>query len=181
MSPLPAAQRPAASRLAPTLVACLGLLSASVANAQLRCSSSADQSAFEVGALKSELSVLAVGCSDEDGYNSFVERYRGELVREDGVVNAWFKHEYGKSAQKQYDSYITLLANEQGELGQHQGSDFCPRNKTVFDEVMALPSGSVLPEYAAGKDLVPPELGSCQTEKAAAPMKRRAVVRKKRA
>ncbi len=169
-------------RFAPTLVASFGLLCANVASAQLRCPSSADQSAFEIGALKSELSVLAVGCSDEDAYNGFIERYRSELVREDGVVNAWFKHEYGRLAQKQYDSYITLLANEQGELGQHQGSDFCPRNRSVFDEVMALPSSSVLPEYAAGKDLVPPELGSCQVQKAAAPGNtRRGAVRKKKA
>ena len=63
-------------RLAPTLIACVGLLCASAANAQLRCPSSADQAAFEVGALKSELSVLAVGCSEEDAYNSFIERYR---------------------------------------------------------------------------------------------------------
>ncbi len=171
-------------RLAPTLIACAGLLSATAAHAQLRCPSSADQSAFEVGALKSELSVLAVGCSDEDAYNSFVGRYRSELVREDGVVNAWFKHEYGKAAQREYDSYITLLANEQGEMGQHQGSDFCPRNKLVFDEVMALPSAAVLPQYAAGKELVPPEMGSCQTAKAAkaaapAAGKRRVVARKK--
>ena len=156
-------------RLAPALIACVGLLCANAANAQLRCPSSADQAAFEVGALKSELSVLAVGCSEEDAYNSFILRYRSELVHEDGVVNAWFKHEYGKSAQKQYDSYITLLANEQGELGQRQGSDFCPRNKRVFDEVMALPSATVLPEYVAGKDLVPAELGSCQAPKVAAP------------
>ena len=168
-------------RLAPSLLACLGLFAANMAHAQLRCPSSADQAAFEVGALKSELSVLAVGCSDEDAYNSFVERYRGELVREDGVVNSWFKHEYGRAAQKQYDSYITLLANEQGELGQHQGSDFCPRNRMVFDEVMALPAPAELPQYAAGKDLVPPEMGSCQTLKAAAPApaKRRVAGKKK--
>ena len=168
-------------RLVPSLVACFGLVAANAAQAQVRCSSGADQSAFEVGALKSELSVLAVGCSDEDAYNSFVVRYRSELVREDGVVNAWFKREYGRAAQKEYDSYITLLANEQGEQGQHQGSDFCPRNKLVFDEVMALPAPTELPQYAAGKDLVPAEMGSCQPLKAAAPAsgKRRVVSRKK--
>ena len=168
-------------RQSTTVLACLGLLAAGNAQAQLRCNSTSDQSAFEVGALKSELSVLAVGCSNEDAYNSFIERYRGELVREDGVVNAWFKRTYGKAAQKEYDSYITLLANEQGQEGLHQGSDFCPRNTLVFKEVMSLPSSEVLPEYAAGKDLVPAELGSCQVPKAAtaAPGKRRAPAKKK--
>jgi hypothetical protein len=134
-----------------------------------------------VGALKSELSVLAVGCSDEDAYNSFILKYRSELVREDGVVNAWFKRTYGKNAQKEYDSYITLLANEQGQVGMHEGSDFCPRNKLDFNEVMSLPTPSVLPEYAAGKNLVPAELGSCQGPVKAEPTGRRRVVAKKKA
>jgi hypothetical protein len=164
-------------------IACAALVVANPAWAQLRCSAANDQSAFEVGALKSELSVLAVGCSDEDDYNRFVERYRSELVKEDGVVNEWFRHAYGRAAQREYDSYITLLANEQGQLGMHQGSDFCPRNKMVFAEVMAVPSADLLPQYAAAKDLVPAELGSCQVIKASAPepasRSRRAPAKKK--
>ncbi len=150
-------------------VAALGLLAANPAWAQLRCPSPADQSAFEVGALKSELSVLAVGCSNEDDYNRFVERFRPELVKEDGVVNAWFKKTYGRNAQREYDSYITLLANEQGQVGMHEGSDFCPRNKLVFAEVMSVPSGDLLPQYAAAKNLIPEDLGSCQVARPAAP------------
>src|SRR3712207_8470428 len=40
------------------------------------------------------------------------------------------------------------------------GSDFCPRNTGLFDEVMALPSAAELPAYAAGKDLIPESLRS---------------------
>ncbi len=149
----------------------LGLLASGSANAQSRCSSATDQAAFDVGALKSELSILAVGCHDEDDYNRFIERYRGELVSQDAVVNAWFKRVHGRSAQTSYDSYITLLANEQSNLGQRQGTDFCPRLKALFSEVMALPQATLLPQYAAVKDIVPAEVGSCggQTQAAAAP------------
>jgi hypothetical protein len=142
-------------------LALLGVLAASAASAApASCLSTEQQSAFDVGALKSELSVLAVACSNEDNYNHFVEMHRGELVAQDGTVNAWFKRTYGKAAQPRYDSYITLLANEQSEAGQKQGSDFCPRLAALFPEVMVVPSAS-LAQYAAAKDLMPAGLTPC--------------------
>ncbi len=153
------------------------LLVGMTAGAQARCSSAKDQSAFDVGALKSELSVLAVGCSDEDDYNRFVERDRSELVAEDAVVNAWFKREFGRAAQARYDSYITLLANEQSEKGQHEGSDFCPRLKTLFAEAAVVPV-TQLPEYAAAKDLIPKDEMACDVS--ATPVAARSTTRSAR-
>jgi hypothetical protein len=146
----------------------MSMLVSAASAAPTRCSSPTDQEAFDVGTLKSELSVLAVGCSNEDGYNQFVERYRTRLVNEDHVVNAWFSRTYGRGAQSHYDSYITLLANEQSQTGLRQGSDFCPRLTMLFKEVMALPDASVLAQYAAAKDLMPPEMGACESEIVAA-------------
>ncbi len=123
-------------------------------SAQAHCTSATDESAFDVAALKSELSVLAVQCGDDTDYNGFVERDRSELVHQDGVVNAWFKRNYGRAAQAKYDSYITLQANEQSLSGQHEGSEFCPRWKQVFAEVSAVPVAS-LAQYAAVKNLYP--------------------------
>jgi hypothetical protein len=140
-----------ARRLTSLLAAC-GILAAS--GAQAHCSAVGDEQAFDVSALKSELSVLAVACGDDTDYNAFIEHTRGELVREDAVVNAWFKKNYGRAAQAKYDSYITLQANEQGLAGQHEGSDFCPRLKPVFAEAMAVPLTS-LPNYAAAKNMMP--------------------------
>jgi hypothetical protein len=148
--------RPYASALA-----ALGIFVSTAASAaSTACLSSGEQSAFNVGSLKSALSVLAVACSDEDDYNAFVIQHRRQLVAEDGVVNGYFKRTYGKSAQPRYDTYITLLANEQSEIGQHQGSDYCPRLKLIFPEVMAVPSAS-LAQYAAAKDLMPDDLTPC--------------------
>jgi hypothetical protein len=142
-------------------LAVIGMFASSAASAaSTACLSSSEQSAFNVGSLKSALSVLAVACSDEDEYNAFVIQHRRQLVTEDGVVNAYFKRTYGKLAQPRYDSYITLLANEQSETGQKQGSDYCPRLKLIFPEVMAVPSAS-LAQYAAGKDLMPDDLTPC--------------------
>jgi hypothetical protein len=84
------------------------------------------------------------------------------------VVNAWFARTYGRAAQNRYDSYITLLANEQSQAGLRQGNEFCPRLQLLFKEVMALPGDSVLAQYAAAKDLMPPEMGACESETVAA-------------
>ena len=143
--------------------AVLGMLASGTAQAQVRCSAPADQTAFEIGALKSELTVLATSCAGADkDYNAFVERYRSELVASDATVNGWFKRTYGRNAQHQYDGYITSLINAQSENGLHQGTNFCPRTQAMFTEVMALRDGSVLRLYAAGKDVLPPDVGACE-------------------
>jgi len=140
----------------------LNLLAAGPALAD--CTIPAEQAAFDVGALKSELSILAIACSNQNQYNQFVERYRTELVAEDQVVNAWFNKSYGRNGRSHYDSYITLLANEQSNVGQHEGSDFCPRLGVLFSEAMAVPDLKLLPEYAAAKNLIPAALTSCAVE-----------------
>ena len=149
------------------VLAATALFAAFAGQVEARCTSAAEQSAFDIGALKSELSVLAVACSDEDAYNAFVVRDRAELVKADGMVNAWFKKTFGRTAQARYDSYITLLANEQGLKGQHEGSDFCPRLKPVFEETSVVPVSS-LPEYAAAKNLFPLDM-ACEVSASPGP------------
>ncbi len=144
-------------------VAALGVIGSCAAQAQVRCTVPEDQVAFEVGALKSEMTVLATSCPGADKqYNAFVERFRPQLLSSDAAVNAWFKRSYGRTAQREYDSYITTLANAQSQVGLHQGTNFCPRTDMIFDEAMGLSDGGVLPQYAAGKDVLPSDVGACQ-------------------
>ena len=150
------------NRLASGLAA-LGVLASGAAQAQVRCAVPEEQVAFEIGALKSEMTVLATSCPGADKqYNAFIERFRPQLVSSDAAVNAWFKHTYGRAAQHQYDAYITALINAQSESGLRQGTNFCPRTDLIFDEAMALRDGTALPQYAAGKDVLPSDVGACQ-------------------
>ena len=150
-----------------------GLLLSPCAQAQ-QCSSESEQTVFDLQALKSSLMVLATGCPDSDNaYNAFVGKYKPELGANDRALAAYFKKVYGRSAQREQDAYVTNLANAQSDSGVHQGSDFCPRTSALFGEVMALRGGSDLPDYAAGKDLIPAQLGAC----AAAPTPASARVR----
>ncbi len=142
-------------------LAVAGLLLSPCAQAQ-QCSSPSDQNVFDLQALKSSLMVLATGCPNSDSaYNEFVTKYKPELGANDRALAAYFKRAYGRSAQREQDAYVTNLANAQSETGVHQGTDFCPRTSALFGEVMALRSGNDLPDYAAGKDLIPSQLGSC--------------------
>ncbi|MBN9563038.1 MAG: hypothetical protein J0H14_20275 [Alphaproteobacteria bacterium] len=150
-----------------------GLLVSPYAEAA-QCSSPADQTVFDLAALKSELMVLATGCKgSDDAYNAFVNRYKPELGANDHALAAYFKRAYGRNAQREQDAYVTNLANSQSQVGIRQGSDFCPRTSAIFREVMTLRDGKDLPAYAAGKDLIPDDLSTC----APAPSPARATVR----
>ncbi len=125
------------------------------------CKSPADREIFNLAALKSEVMVLATSCHEEDRYNAFVQRYKAVLMANEHAFDAYFKRVYGRSAQSEHDSYITSLANAQSDVGLKEGTDFCPHTDAIFSEVMSIPTSEDLSRYAAGKDLVPANLGAC--------------------
>lgn len=131
------------------------------AEAARTCNSPTEQSAFEIQALKSELMVLTMSCQRDNDYNAFIRRYQPELRANEASFDTYFKQAYGRRAQQEHDAYVTALANALSDAGTKLGSDFCPRNTAMFNEVMALKNGSELPEYVAAKDLVPVSLGAC--------------------
>src|SRR3984885_6063223 len=160
-------------------VAALTILSSQPVLAQPQCSSMADQSAFEVQALRSELMVLATGCHDDQRYNAFIRRYQSDLQGNERAINAYFKHRYGRSAQTEHDRFVTDLANAISRQGSELGGDFCPRNGMIFHEVLALQSATQLADFAAGKDLVPASMEICAPMPASAPRGNKGATKKK--
>ncbi|MCK8784839.1 hypothetical protein M0638_10640 [Roseomonas sp. NAR14] len=155
-----APQRGRRGRAAGALLLAL-LTVAPPALAATRCPSPDDQSLFEVAALKTELMVAAVACRQEERYNSFVQRFQPQLAAADRSLTGWFDRRYGRGGARAYDDFITSLANGRSQFAHSIGSDFCPRNLSHFNEVMSLPSGAELAAFAAGKDLIPENLGAC--------------------
>jgi hypothetical protein len=131
------------------------------AAAELQCLPQAERSAFEVAALRSHLMVLATGCHEDDGYNAFVRKYQSDLMANERAVGEYFSRHYGKRGQSEHDRFTTDLANAESDVGMHLGSDFCPRNRALFPEVLSLRSPTELAAYAAGKDLIPPTIDPC--------------------
>ena len=142
-------------------VTALTLLSAQPVLAERQCASLADQSAFEVQALRSELMVLATGCHDDDRYNAFIRRYQPDLQANERLISSYFSHRYGRSGQTEHDRFVTELANAMSRQGSDLGGDFCPRNGMIFNEVLALRSSAELQDYVAGKNLVPASVEIC--------------------
>ncbi|MBN8897519.1 MAG: hypothetical protein BGO51_25250 [Rhodospirillales bacterium 69-11] len=139
----------------------LGAAAIQPALAQQQCTSPADQSTFEIQALRSQLMVLAMGCHADDRYNAVMNRFKPDLQANEKAIDAYFKKKYGRSAQTEHDRFVTELANAISRQGTQLGSDFCPRNSAVFTEVLSLRTSNELAEYAAGKDLVPASLDTC--------------------
>ncbi len=142
------------------------------ATAAENCKSPSDREIFELAALKSEVMVLATSCHEEERYNAFVQHFKATLQANEHAFDAYFKRTFGRSGQTEHDSYVTSLANAQSDVGLKEGTDFCPHTDAIFDEVMAVPSPQNLSEYAAGKDLVPANLGACVGPEAPAPRSR---------
>lgn len=129
--------------------------------AERRCASLSDQSAFEVQALRSELMVLATDCSNDQQYNDFIHRFQPDLQANERAIHAYFLHRYGRAAQTEQDRFVTDMANALSGEGVQLGGDFCPRNGTMFHEVLSLDGATQLAEYAAGKNLIPASVDVC--------------------
>ncbi|HEY1933087.1 MAG TPA: hypothetical protein VGG99_13820 [Acetobacteraceae bacterium] len=128
---------------------------------EMQCLTPQERAVFDIQALRSEVMVLATGCSDDAAYNAFIERYRPELMANERAIDAWFKQHFGRGAQTAHDSFVTDLANAHSDAGSKLGSEFCPRNGMIFQEVMALQRSSELPAFAAGQDLMPASINVC--------------------
>ena len=138
-----------------------GLLSGGMALAE-PCARPADVTAFDVAGLKSKLMVTAITCGQQDRYNDFVQRFRGELIAQERALRAYFTRTSGGRAQSAHDDYITSLANTQSQKGIRQGTLFCQQNIGIFAEVLGLTKGTELPAYAASKQLPQPvEVSVC--------------------
>src|SRR5690242_17292203 len=142
-------------------VTALTLLSAQPVLAERQCTSLADQSAFELQALRSELMVLAMGCHEDDRYNAFIRRYQPDLQANERMISSYFKNRYGRAGQTEHDRFVTELANAMSRQGSDLGGDFCPRNGVIFKEVLSLRSTAELQDYVAGKNLVPASVDIC--------------------
>ena len=129
-----------------------------------QCGMSPAREAFDVQGLKSELMVTALSCGGQDRYNAFVAKFRPDLTAQERELKTYFDKEYGRSAQKEHDNYITQLANVQSERGLQAGTQFCDQRISMFDEVLALENASDLGGYAEAKDIVQPDIyKTCET------------------
>lgn len=151
-----------------TFVGCTLAASAAPVPAAPTCTSMADQSAYEVLALRTQMILLATKCGRDQDYNkNFIVRFQPELQANERAVNTYFRRVYGGAGQGTKDRFSTELVNVMSQQANTQGAEFCPRAGLIINEMNALRSMDELVAYAAVKDLAPVGMSMCPA--AAAP------------
>jgi hypothetical protein len=152
-------------------VGCTLAASAVPVSAAPACSSPADQSVYEVLALREQMQLLATAkCRRDQEYNNyFIKRFRPVLQDNDRAELAYFRRVYGGAGQGRKDSFDTELVNVMSQQANTQGAEFCSRAALIINEMNALRKMEELAQYAAVKDLAPPGMSMCPV---AAPRRR---------
>jgi hypothetical protein len=145
-----------------SLVSCALAAAAVPVEAAPTCTSPADQSAYEVLALRQEMTLLGTKCGREQEYNkNFVARFQPVLQANDREVLAYFRRIYGRAGQGRMDTFTTDLVTDMSHHANQQGAEFCPRAAWVISEMNALRSMDELAQYAAAKDFSPVGMSMC--------------------
>jgi hypothetical protein len=144
-----------------------------VAAAQM-CASVADESAYEVLSLRTQMILLATKCGRDQDYNkNFVVRFQPVLQANERAVLAYFRRIYGGSGQGRKDTFSTELVNVMSQQANTQGGEFCSRAGLIINEMIALRSMDELAPYAAAKNFEPADMSMCPAGRAAASRGRR--------
>jgi hypothetical protein len=154
-----------------TFAGCALAMSAVPVSAAPTCSSPADQSVYEVLALREQMQLLATAkCQRDKEYNQyFIIRFRPILQANDRAVLAYFRRTYGGAGQGRMDSFDTELISVMSQQANTQAAEFCSRAGLIINEMNALRTMDELAEYAAVKDLTPPGVSMCPVGAAPGP------------
>lgn len=143
-----------------------GLTSPAFAQACIR---PAERAALDFRAVQSQLMVAAIACNRTDEYNVFVRRHQADLGAAHRTVSGVFRRTHGAQAQRQYDQYITNLANAQSQDGIRQGSHFCRDVGALFQAALAAPNRDAVAALSAEHRIANPmPIAECPTTQQAA-------------
>lgn len=111
--------------------------------AEAACYSAPEYRAARVRQLQTELMVAALSCARHPElalrtkYNEFVNRFGPHLADNATVLRGHFARHYGKRREREFDSYITSLANE-ASMRALAVDDYCRAVAPMFDRVLRL-------------------------------------------
>ncbi len=120
------------------------------------CLQPAEQQAFHVRALQSQLMVAAIACGRDADYNAFVRKFQRDLQASYNGIQAHYRRTARAAAQRELDQYITTLANAQSQDGIRAGSHYCPLVTPLFQMALSKSDVSSLADFAIERNLVNP-------------------------
>lgn len=117
------------------IVALSTALLAGNAIAGTRCASPEEMTALQVAALRQQLMVAGLVCSQADSFNRFVISYQAPLQVSDRTLLHYFIHRDGGDGSVGYNAYKTKLAND-SSLHSLGDPAFCSRASYAFDAAL---------------------------------------------
>lgn len=140
------------------------------------CLSASDRNAVQIRQMHVQLMVAALKCDDSmglrDSYGAYVNKHNSVLSGNAQSLRSLFQKAYGGDSSRQFDRFITRLANDASSQAQTQ-MGYCESNLELLQKAMALPANQV-DDLAREVVTIPAEVGRCvktEQRKAAAPKK----------
>lgn len=140
------------------------------------CLSASDRNAVQIRQMHVQLMVAALKCDDSlglrDSYGAYVNKHNSVLSGNAQSLRSLFQKAYGGDSSRQFDRFITRLANDASSQAQTQ-MGYCETNLDLLQKAMALPANQV-DDLAREVVTVPAEVGRCtktEQRKAEAPKK----------
>lgn len=128
-----------------------------------QCMLAAEQTAFDIRALQSQLMIVALSCGQHNDYNTFVLRHQRDLSDAYQQIASHFTRLYGSAGEEQHDVYITTLANAQSLEGIHQGPLFCRDVKLFVLSALTLQTTDEMSRFVTEKNVTNPySLAPCE-------------------
>ena len=119
------------------------------------CSRPTDQMALNTRVLQTELMVGALACNNQQLYNEFVTRYRGDLIKQGQSLREMFDRRHGRGGTTHMNELVTRLANEASQRSATQRYGFCRQSALLFAKALEedTPNLNNLIEVAAQQGL----------------------------
>lgn len=123
------------------------LMSDGTAHAAKSCTSDSEYTSLSLRVLQSDLLVAGLRCRAHSKYNSFVNKFGGELQANGSALKKFFN---ARGGGRQLDRMVTRLANDASSRAGVDTHSYCAGIGQMFDEVQAI-NKSDLRTYAMAR------------------------------
>lgn len=95
--------------------------------------------AMQVRMLQTELMVAALSCEAKGQYNTFVQKFSGQLAENGRQLRSHFAKTYGPKAGRRLDAFVTNLANTASSISIRNSQTFCPNLRAILRKALSEP------------------------------------------
>lgn len=102
------------------------------------CATPQEKAALNTRVLQSEMMIAALSCSAYNDYNSFVTKYRSQLLQHSENLRTYFQRNYGENSHKRLNAFVTKLANSASQKSLNDSyMEYCTNIYGFFDALLS--------------------------------------------